>query len=135
MDEPPRRAGPPEPDRQAMDDFDDVDRITRAVAHWGRWGLVVGFPVWLVLLVLVPRVGLGAIGSLALSTLAASIVVVAAERVGRRRAGAPDAAGTPARAPRRRRPMSAPVAVALTLGGVVLVAYVVFIVVTILRGG
>lgn len=136
MTDPPRAPGPPEPDREALQDFEDVERITRAFVYWSKWGLIVGLPIWLVLLVVVPASGLGAIGSLSLSTLLATGVVVLAERVWGRRAS--PAEGDAEAAPRRRRerrPMSPLRAVILTLASVVLVIYVIFILVTIVRGG
>lgn len=136
MTGPSRAPGPPEPDREALQDFEDVERITRAFVYWSKWGLIVGLPIWLVLLVVVPSSGLGAIGSLGVSTLLATGVVVLAERLRGRRAS--PAEGDPGAAPprpRERRPMSPLRAVILTLASVVLVVYVVFILVTIVRGG
>lgn len=134
----PRRRDDVPPDAEAMRDFDDVARMTERFVHWARWALVAGLPVWLVLLLLIPQTGLGAIGSLSLATLLTTLFVIAAERLGARRRGARSAGGgAPARAVRggARRPMSAPKAVLLTLGGVVVLAYVIFIVATIARGG
>lgn len=134
---------PPEevsPDPEAMRDFDDVARITERFVHWAKWSLVVGLPLWLVLLVLVPRTGLGAIGSLSLATLITALVVVWAERVGGRLRGHRDGAVIPQEegAPVRRRargPMSATKAVLLTLAGVAVFAYLIFIIAIIVRGG
>lgn len=139
--EPPRRRPLPPPDREAMSDFEDVDRITARFLHWARPGLLVGLPVWLVLLLMVPGTGLGPMPSLALSTLLTVGVVVAAERLWRRLAPAgraaetPEADGREAGVPARKRPMSPLLAVLLTLGGVALFVYVIFIVTIIVRGG
>lgn len=133
----PRRRDEVPPDREAMRDFDDVARLTARVVHWARWGLIVGLPIWLVLLLFVPRTGLGAIGSLSLSTLLATLAVVGAERLWARRGGQDGdvvADASPARR-RERRPMSAAKAVLLTLAGVALFAYAIFIVTIIVRGG
>jgi hypothetical protein len=119
-----------------MDDFDEIERMTRAFTRWAKAALIVGLPLWLVLLVVVPRSGLGSLASLTLSTLVAGTVVIGA-RVGlsrRRRRSAALAARGATGAPRLRAPMSAPRAVLLTLAGVVVVVYVVFILATILRG-
>jgi hypothetical protein len=136
MNDPDRSPDPPPPDRQAMEDFEDVERITRAFVHWSKWSLIAGLPIWLVLLVVVPATGLGSIGSLALSTLLAAAAVVLAERRWGRRS---DAGGDTSQAgPRRVRdkgPMSPLRAVFLTLAAVVAVIYVIFIIVTIARGG
>ncbi len=136
-----RRPDEVPPDLEAMRDFDDVARLTARVVHWAKWGLVAGLPIWLILLLLVPQSGLGAIGSLSLSTLVTVLVVIGAERLGARLRGRDEAAGTApvAQGPgvRRhgRRPMSAAKAVLLTLGGVALFAYAVFIIAIIVRGG
>lgn len=131
----------PPPDRQAMSDFDHVDHVTARFLHWARPALLVGLPVWLVLLLLVPTTGLGPMPSLALSSAVAIGVVVAVERLWRRLApqrrgpevpaGDRHAAGRPA----RKRPMSPLLAVVLTLAGVALFVYVIFIVTIIVRGG
>lgn len=139
--EPPERRPPPPPDREAMSDFDHVDRITARFLYWARPALLVGLPVWLVLLLLVPNTGLGPMPSLALSSLVALGVVVAAERLWRRVAPARRAPGTPegdrpaAGRRARKRPMSPLLAVVLTLAGVALFVYVIFIVTIIVRGG
>lgn len=127
---------PAGPDPQAMRDFDDVERITRAFRAWARTALVVGLPVWLVLLLLVPRSGLGPMPSLALATLGAAVLVVLAERIRRARGrpggDAPGGGAAPSAGPRR--PMSALSAVLLTLGVVVVVAYTLFVIVIVIRG-
>lgn len=129
----PRDEPPVGPDHEAMRDFDDVERITRAFRAWARMALIVGLPVWLLLLLSVPRTGLGPMPSLALSTLLATALVVVAERLRRRRApdGGPEgtAPGTGAR-----RPMSAVTAVLLTLGVVIGVAYTLFVIIIVIRG-
>ena len=139
--EPPERRPPPPPDRETMSDFDHVDRITARFLHWARPALLVGLPVWLVLLLLVPNTGLGPMSSLALSSAVALGVVVAAERLWRR--SAPARRGTEASEgirpesgrPARKTPMSPLLAVVLTLAGVALFVYVIFIVTIIVRGG
>ncbi|MEQ9336514.1 MAG: hypothetical protein RJQ03_04930, partial [Miltoncostaeaceae bacterium] len=81
-----------------MRDFDDVERMTRAFRAWARTALIVGLPVWLVLLLTVPRLGLGPMPSLALASLVAAVLVVVAERLrrgGLRRRGATGGAPGP----------------------------------------
>lgn len=136
MDREDARSSSPPPDREAMDDFDDVERITRAFVRWARTALVVGLPLWLLLLLVMPRTGLSPLAALSASTVLAGGVVVVAERVRRARIGraAADAEVRPRGAPRARRPMSAGAAVLLTLAGVAAVVYVLFIVVTVIRG-
>ena len=139
--EPPERRPSPPPDRETMSDFDHVDHITARFIHWARPALLVGLPVWLVLLLLVPNTGLGPMSSLALSTAVVIGVVIATERLWRRVAPArrgqeapaadrPEAAGAG-----RKRPMSPLLAVVLTLAGVAVFVYVIFIVTIIVRGG
>ena len=80
-------------------------------------------PVWIVLLGTLPfATGLGPLACLSIATLVAAAVVVLIERR-RARRDAPQPAG----APRERHPMSALTAAGLTLGAVVLVVYVVFV--------
>jgi hypothetical protein len=113
----------PEP----LDDFDRIERVTRLV---GRSALV-GFPVWILLLALLPLTGMGVLPCLLGATvLTAAAVVVVERRRARRATAAGDAAATGDHGapPGRRRPMSAPAAVALTLGAVVLLAYVVLVI-------
>jgi hypothetical protein len=80
-------------------------------------------PVWILLLgVLPPATGLGPLACLSLATLLAAAAVVVVERR-RARRGARPADGPPG----PRRPMSALTAAGLTLGGVALLIYVVFV--------
>ncbi|MEQ8834642.1 MAG: hypothetical protein RIB67_09395 [Miltoncostaeaceae bacterium] len=119
-----------------MRDFDDVERMTRAFRAWARTALIVGLPVWLVLLLTVPRLGLGPMPSLALASLVAAVLVVVAERLrrgGLRRRGATGGAPGPGPAAPRR-PMSAVTAVLLTLGIVIAVAYTLFVIIIVIRG-
>ena len=103
-----------------MDDFDQIERVTRLV---GR-SAAVGIPTWIVLLALLPLTGLGPLPCLSLATLLAGALVVVVERrrSRRERAEASPGAGRP------RRPMSALTAALLTLGGVALLVYVVFVI-------
>jgi hypothetical protein len=81
-------------------------------------------PVWIVLLGVLPyATGLGPLACLSLATLLAAAVVVLVERR-RERAEARPAGGPPP----ARRPMSALTAAGLTLGAVVLLIYVVFVI-------
>jgi hypothetical protein len=104
-----------------MDDFDRVERVTRLV---GR-SAAVGIPIWIVLLGVLPFSGLGPVPCLTLATLLAGAVVVVVERRRSRRGERAEAGPGSARA---RRPMSALTAALLTLGGVALLAYVVFVI-------
>jgi uncharacterized iron-regulated membrane protein len=95
----------------------------------------VGIPVWLVLLFLLPFTGMGALACMTIATFLSFGVVAWADRRHERRgrAGGESPAGAPAaHAPKR--PMSPLAAAGLTLGGVVVLAYVLFIVVTAARG-
>ena len=105
-----------------MDDFDQIERVTRLV---GR-SAAVGIPTWIVLLGVLPFItGLGPLACLSLATLLAGALVVFVERRRSRRGErSQEAAG----APRVRQPMSARTAALLTLGGVALLAYVVFVI-------
>jgi hypothetical protein len=114
----------PEP----LDDFDQIERLTRRV---GR-GALVGFPVWIVLLALLPLTGMGVLACLTGATALAVAAVIVAERRRNRRLAAREAVGGgPGEPPLRRgerRPMSPLTAVALTLGAVALLAYVVLVI-------
>jgi len=103
-----------------MDDFDQIEHVTRLV---GRTAAV-GVPTWIVLLAVLPFTGLGVLACLSLATLLAGVVVVVVER---RRSRRGEAARPAAGAPRARRPMSPLTAALLTLGGVALLVYVVFV--------
>jgi uncharacterized iron-regulated membrane protein len=85
-----------------------------------------------VLLFLFPFTGLGAIACMTGATFVTAGVVIWADRRRERRA-AEDADG-PAARPAERRPMTPLAAAGLTLGSVVLLAYVIFIVVIAARG-
>ncbi|WP_217914571.1 hypothetical protein [Miltoncostaea marina] len=85
-----------------------------------------GVPVWLVLLLLVPRTGLGPMPSLFLATVLTAAVVVAVER---RRSRHARAAAAPHARPAERRPMSALAGAGIALGAIVVLAYVVFVLV------
>ena len=99
--------------------FDQVERITNRVLR----GAAVGVPVWIVLLGLLPFTGLGVAACLLGATAVAVAAMVVAERAHARRAAPPEHAG--ARGPRRR--MSPLAAAAITLGAVLLVVYVIFV--------
>ncbi len=84
---------------------------------------MVFLPVWIVLLGVLPYLtGMGPLACLSLATLVAVAAVVLVERRRSRREARP--AGAPAAA---RRPMGALTAAGLTLGVVVVLAYVVFV--------
>jgi hypothetical protein len=105
-----------------VDDFDQIERVTRLV---GRTAAV-GIPTWIVLLAVLPFTGLGALACLSLATLLAGALVVVVER--RRSRGGEAAEEAAVGTPRARRPMGPLTAAALTLGGVALLAYIVFVV-------
>ena len=71
-------------------DFDDIERITRTFVHYGKAFLII-LPLWLILLVLFPRWGLG--GDLADGCLAHR-----RRRCGRWRAHVPPRTGAGCRA-------------------------------------
>jgi hypothetical protein len=103
-----------------MDEFDRMERLTRRV---GR-AAVVGVPSWILLLWVVPLTGLGVLGSLLAASALESGAVVAVDRRDARRAR------RPASAPGRERPrprVTPGAAVALTLGAVALLAYVIWV--------
>jgi hypothetical protein len=107
-------------DLEPLDEFDQIERVTQRVVR----GALIGIPTWILLLWLLPLTGLGVLPCFFGASLLATIAVVVAERRHRRRQARP--AG-PAE-PRPRRPMSALTAAALTLGGVALLAYVLFVI-------
>ena len=112
-------------DLEPLDEFDQIQRVTQRVVR----GALVGIPTWLVLLLLFPLTGLGVLPCLLGATIVTIAVVVLAERRHRRRHADADAGGGDARTvARTRKPMSALTAVALTLGGVALLAYVLFVI-------
>jgi len=107
------------------DDLHEFDQIQRVTERVGR-GAAVGIPTWLVLLLLLPLSGMGALPCLVGATLiAAGIVIWAERRRARRRDAEADEArgGTPE--PRQMSPLAA---VGLTLGAVVLLAYIVLVI-------
>jgi hypothetical protein len=106
----------PEP----LEEFDQIERVTQRVVR----GALVGFPTWILLLWLLPLTGLGVMPCFFGASLLAAIAVVVAERRHRRRHSRPAASG----APRTRRPMSPLMAAGLTLAGVALLAYVLFVI-------
>ena len=82
-------------------------------------------PIWIVLLATVPfATGLGPLACLSIATLVAAAAVVLVERRRARREPAP---GPGPGQRREKRPMSALTAAGLTLGGVLLVVYVIFV--------
>jgi hypothetical protein len=118
-----------DPDLEDLHEFDVMEQITRRV---GR-AMAIGFPVWVLLLFLFPFSGMGALACMSGASLLTLGVVIWADRRHARRGGGGAPAGAPtAGAPRA--PMSPLTAAGLTLGGVVLLVYVVFVIVTALRG-
>ena len=112
----------PEP----LDDFDQIERVTRMV---GRAALV-GVPVWIVLLALLPLTGMGVLPCLFGATALAVVAIVVAERRRARRLVAAEARGEPGEPELRRgerRPMSPLVAAALTLAAVGFAAYIILV--------
>ncbi|MGD9696414.1 MAG: hypothetical protein AB7V42_12240 [Thermoleophilia bacterium] len=112
-----------------MDDFDQVEQLTRRItAAVGRAALI-GIPVWLALLLVYPLTGLGIMPCFFLATLTAAAIVFAAERLRsreRRAAQVAGPAGGTATA-RPRRQLTPLGAAALTLAVVVALIYVIFI--------
>lgn len=109
--------------REPLDDFDQIERVTRRI---GRAALV-GVPVLVVLLAVLPFTGLGVLACLSLAVLLSVVAVVLAER--RRIARAERAASPPdATARGERAPMSALAGAGIALGVVVVLVYVVFVV-------
>ncbi len=87
--------------------------------------------MWVLLLFLLPFTGLGPLPCLSLATvLTVALVVWAERRRGRRlrEAAAAEAGGGAEGARPERGPMSAGTAVALTLGAVALLVYVIFVI-------
>jgi hypothetical protein len=89
-------------------------------------GAAVAVPVWIALLGLLPFTGLGVGACLLLATAGAAVAVLLTERLLAGRAREADGREAPGRRRARRR-MGAPAAVALTLGVVLLVVYVIFV--------
>ena len=105
-----------------MDEFDQIERVTQRVVR----GALVGFPTWILLLWVLPLTGLGVLPCfLGASVLAAIVVVLAERRHRRRHAAAAQAEPGPAKP---RRPMSPLAAAGLTLAGVALLAYILFVI-------
>ena len=111
-------------DLEPLDEFDEVQRITQRVVR----GALIGDPTWLVLLLLFPLTGLGVLPCFFGATLVTIAIVILAERRHRRRHAEAAADGDDRAPARPRKPMSALTAVALTLGGVALLAYVLFVI-------
>jgi ABC-type Fe3+-siderophore transport system permease subunit len=107
-------------DLEPLDEFDQIQRVTQRVVR----GALVGFPTWILLLLLFPLTGLGVMPCFFGATIVTIAVVILAERRHRRRHADP-ASGPVGRT---HRPMSALTAVALTLGGVAVLAYVLFVI-------
>jgi hypothetical protein len=119
----------PDPvERQVSADFADYDRwLRRAGSLAGAFA--VAAPLWLLLLLVLPRLGLGAIGGLVGASGVAGGLAIWGERRWRRRVAA--GAGAPDGAARRGRPATVPfgrgarwAAVAL---GVLIVLYLVLV--------
>jgi hypothetical protein len=88
---------PPDPWQEETDrDFDDIERLTRTVVHYVK-AFLIALPLWLLLLLFLPRAGLGEIPSLLAASLIAGTIAV----VGARRTRRPDARAGLVR-PRRR---------------------------------
>jgi hypothetical protein len=116
---------PGDPFREETDrDFDDIARITRTFVHYGK-AFLIALPLWLVLLALLPRWGVGELTSLLGASLIAGGVAVAGARMTRR----PD--GTAPAVLGRRRRISPPGR--LTIVG--LTAVIVLYLVLVLRAG
>jgi len=105
-------------------DFDDIARITRAFVHYAK-AFLITLPLWLALLVLLPRWGVGELTSLLGASLIAGGFAVAGARMTRR----PD--GTTPAAPGPRRRITPPGR--LTIVG--LTAVIVLYLVLVLRAG
>lgn len=102
------------------DDIDRIERLTRRVAR----GAAIGVPTWIVLLALLPFTGLGVGACLALATGLAIAAALGAERLrGRDR---PPTPASPRGRPRRA--MSPLAAAGLTLLGVAILVYVIFVI-------
>ncbi len=103
-----------------LDGYDRIGRVTRRVVR----GALIGFPTWILLLWLLPLTGLGVLPCFFAAGALAATVVVLAERRHRRRQSRPEPTGPP----RARRAMSPLTAAGLTLGGVALLAYILFVI-------
>jgi len=64
-------------------DFDDIERITRTFVHYAK-GFVITLPLWLSLLVLLPRWGLAEMPSLVGASLIAGGLAIGGARMFRR---------------------------------------------------
>jgi hypothetical protein len=110
---------PPNRFEQETDrDFDDIERITRTFVHYAKAFLITA-PLWLALLVLLPRWGLGETSSLLGATLIAGGIAIGGARMFRR---TPRHGGAPGRL--RTLPPGRVTLVGLT---VVIVLYVVLV--------
>jgi len=109
---------PPDPFLDETDrDFDDIARVTKTFVHYVK-AFLVALPLWLVLLLLLPRWGVPEIPSL----LGASVIATALAITGARMTRRPNPTG----AARQRR--FSPAARVTFLGlGVVLVLYLVLV--------
>ena len=104
-------------------EFDQIERLTNRVVR----GAAVGVPVWILLLGLLPFTGLGVGACLLGATVVAVAAVVLVERLrGRRAAGDAGRAAGGRRVARGR--MSPLAAAGLTLGVVLVIVYVIFVV-------
>ena len=66
-------------------DFDDIERVTRTFVHYAK-AFLIALPLWLALLVLLPRWGVGEITSLVGASLIAGGLAVGGARMFRRTA-------------------------------------------------
>jgi len=73
-------------------DFDDIDRITRTFVHYAK-AFLIALPLWLALLVLLPRWGVGEITSLLGASLIAGGLAVGGARMFGRSTSHPGARG------------------------------------------
>jgi hypothetical protein len=99
-------------------DFDDIERITRTFVHYAKAFLITA-PLWLSLLVLLPRWGVGEMASLLGATLIAGGIAVGGARMFRR--------SSPHGASRGRLRITPPGRVTLVGLTVVIVLYVVLV--------
>ena len=112
---------PPDPFREETDrDFDDIARVTRIFVHYVK-AFLVALPLWLLLLIFLPRAGVGEIGSLLLASVIASVFAIA----GARMTGRPASAGTGPRTGRRW--LGTPARLTLLGLGAVVVLYLVLV--------
>lgn len=111
----------PDPFREETDrDFDDIERVTRIFIHYAK-AFLFTLPLWLLLLIFLPRAGVGEIGSLLVASVIASAFAIA----GARMTGKPAEARTGGRARRRR--LGTPARLTLLGLGAVVVLYLVLV--------